>query len=52
MVALLAAPLGALPASAQTGTEAAGALRVRAEQGDAEAQVNLGESTPPIMMTG
>ena len=42
-VALLVAVLGALPASAQTDAEAVADLRVRAEQGDAEAQAKLGE---------
>ena len=41
-VALVAATLGALPASAQTGDETVADLRVRAEQGDASAQAALG----------
>ena len=40
-VALVAAILGALPASAQTGDETVADLRVRAEQGDASAQAAL-----------
>ena len=41
-VAVLAALLVVLPASAQTSDEAVADLRVRAAQGEAEAQFNLG----------